>query len=136
MQAFAPASKAQAEPAAKSPASSGHFQTTDALPAARHDFSRISIHPSPLAIQTKLTVNTPGDQYEQEADRIAEKVMRMPEPQLQRKCGCGGSCSDCQKEHTGQEHRGMQLERVSGNGLGSTEAPPIVHEVLRSSGQP
>lgn len=29
-------------------------------------------------IQTKLEVSTPGDQYEQEADRVAERVMRMP----------------------------------------------------------
>ncbi len=31
-------------------------------------------------IQPKLTVNQPGDSYEQEADRLAEQVMRMPEP--------------------------------------------------------
>jgi len=30
-------------------------------------------------IQTKLTVNQPGDRYEQEADQMAEQVMRMPE---------------------------------------------------------
>ncbi|GKS69028.1 hypothetical protein W03_10320 [Nitrosomonas sp. PY1] len=32
---------------------------------------------SPI-IQAKLTVNAPGDKYEQEADRVAEQVMRMP----------------------------------------------------------
>jgi len=106
------------------------------MPAIRHDFSRIPVHPSPLAIQTKLTINTPGDEYEQEADRVAEQVMRMPEPQVQRKCACGGTCSDCQKEDADREHRGMQLKRVSSNVPGPTEAPPIVHEVLRSSGQP
>src|SRR5215213_10368557 len=31
-------------------------------------------------IQTKLTVSTPGDPYEQEADRVADTVMRMKEP--------------------------------------------------------
>src|SRR5262249_41037940 len=31
-------------------------------------------------IQAKLTVNRPGDKFEQEADRVAETVMRMPEP--------------------------------------------------------
>jgi hypothetical protein len=31
-------------------------------------------------IQPKLTVGQPGDQYEQEADRTADAVMRMPEP--------------------------------------------------------
>src|SRR5689334_9915764 len=31
-------------------------------------------------IQTKLQVSTPGDPYEQEADRVADTVMRMPDP--------------------------------------------------------
>ena len=30
-------------------------------------------------LQTKLQINEPGDQYEVEADRVAERVMRMPE---------------------------------------------------------
>jgi hypothetical protein len=36
------------------------------------------------AIQAKLTVNRPGDRYEEEADRVAEQVMRMPAPAVQR----------------------------------------------------
>ncbi len=35
-------------------------------------------------IQAKLVVGQPGDIYEQEADRVAEQVMRMPEPLVQR----------------------------------------------------
>jgi hypothetical protein len=35
-------------------------------------------------IQAKLTVGQPGDKYEQEADRVADAVMRMPEPEVQR----------------------------------------------------
>ena len=31
------------------------------------------------SLQAKLNVSNPGDQYEQEADRVAEQVMRMPE---------------------------------------------------------
>ncbi|MBO2011554.1 DUF4157 domain-containing protein [Hymenobacter negativus] len=31
-------------------------------------------------VQMKLTVNKPGDKFEQEADRMADKVMRMPAP--------------------------------------------------------
>lgn len=34
--------------------------------------------------QTKLTVGKPGDQYEQEADRVADQVMRMPLENIQR----------------------------------------------------
>ena len=33
-----------------------------------------------LTIQAKLKIGAPDDKYEQEADRIAEQVMRMPEP--------------------------------------------------------
>jgi hypothetical protein len=36
------------------------------------------------ALQAKLRIGQPGDKYEQEADRVADEVMRMPEPQVQR----------------------------------------------------
>jgi hypothetical protein len=32
-------------------------------------------------IQAKLKISQPGDMYEQEADRVAEEVMRMPDPE-------------------------------------------------------
>jgi hypothetical protein len=35
-------------------------------------------------IQAKLKVAQPGDKYEQEADRVAEEVLRMPEPRVPR----------------------------------------------------
>lgn len=35
-------------------------------------------------IQAKLVVGQPGDKYEQEADRVADAVMRMTEPEVQR----------------------------------------------------
>lgn len=37
-----------------------------------------------LGIQTKLKIGEPGDKYEQQADRIADEVMRMPDPAIQR----------------------------------------------------
>jgi hypothetical protein len=102
-----------------------------------HDFSRIRVHPPAAgSIQTKLAINKPGDEYEQEADRVAEQVMRMPEPQLQRACACGGGCPKCQTEQPGQEHERLQTKRVKSNDSGPTVVPPIVHEVLRSAGQP
>ena len=58
-----------------------------------HDFSRIPIHPSAVApIQMKLAINKPGDEYEQQADRVSKRVMRMPELRLQHACACGGNC--------------------------------------------
>lgn len=41
------------------------------------DFSRI---PARSRIQTKLQVSSPGDRYEQEADRVADQVMRLTDP--------------------------------------------------------
>lgn len=88
-----------------------------------HDFSRIPAHSKvPVRIQTKLAVNTPGDIYEQEADRISEKVMSTThESQLQRAGACGG---------------GLQTKRIHGNEAGEITTPPLVNEVLQSSGQP
>ncbi len=34
-------------------------------------------------LQAKLRIGKPNDKYEQEADRVADKVMRMPEPAIQ-----------------------------------------------------
>lgn len=41
----------------------------------------------PLLIQPKLTVGPPGDKYEQEADRVADRIMRMPKPGVRSKPG-------------------------------------------------
>lgn len=38
----------------------------------------------PPLLQAKLTIGKPGDTYEQEADRMGDLVMRMPEPHVQR----------------------------------------------------
>lgn len=100
-------------------------------------------------LQKKLTVNAPGDAHEQEADRVADEVMCMPDPAtaetspgagstnsrrgLQR-CSCGASsesgpeCEECKSKAAG-------LQRNS-TAPSASEAPPIVHEVLRSPGEP
>src|SRR4051794_17508441 len=58
-----------------------------ASPHFGHDFARIPANPPKAsALQTKLAINKSADEYEQEADRIAEQVMRMPERQIQRAC--------------------------------------------------
>jgi hypothetical protein len=54
----------------------------DQAQLAGFDFSSIPAHTLTTSnqqlIQPHLTVNEPGDPYEQEADRVAEAVMRMP----------------------------------------------------------
>ena len=41
-------------------------------------------HACPVRVQAKLKVGSSDDKYEQEADRVAEQVMRIPEPRIQR----------------------------------------------------
>ena len=37
-----------------------------------------------LPVQARLRISQPNDKYEQEADRVADQVMRMPETAVQR----------------------------------------------------
>lgn len=74
-------------------------------------------------IQPKLEISKPGDQDEQEADHVAEHVMRMPEPvsaesisltapvSLQPKCACGGTCDKCQANRKEDDHDHEELQR-------------------------
>jgi hypothetical protein len=84
-----------------------------------------------------LTVNRPNDQHEQEADRVVNRVIPMPEPETFRwKPSSVGLPSALQRKCTeseGEEHSQIQRQE---SGSGSTVAPPIVNEVLSSPGQP
>lgn len=69
-------------------------------------------------LQTKLTINEPGDIYEQEADRVADQVMGMPEQ------ATFGRATP-------------RIQRLSGSSPGSLEAAPAsVDSVLSSTGAP
>ncbi len=58
---------------------------------------------------------------------------------LQRKCACGGTpgatgeCDECSEKRLSLQRRNRNSELETGN---NSFAPPIVHEVLRSHGQP
>jgi len=85
---------------------------------------------APVGLQPKLTINTPGDAHEQEADRVADTVMRMADPQHSSPGGEG-------KRIDGQSSQpAAQIMRAPAGGSGGAVAPPIVHDVLRSPGQP
>lgn len=77
----------------------------------------------PGNIQTKLTINQPGDRYEQEADRIAEQVMRKPDSSLQHQV----------EPEVKEEKEIIQTKAIAQQD--TSQVPPIVHEVLNSSGQ-
>jgi len=80
------------------------------------------------AIQARLKVSRPDDIYEQEADRVAEQVIRMPEPALQRSCagcGAGGShCPQCDDEKEQLIHRKADSSNRSVSGEDEEEAIP------------
>ena len=79
-------------------------------------------------IQRKLTINTPGDRYEQEADHVADQVMRMSASP----CACGASCPKCKQEGGGQ----LQMKRLHEHDTGNMTAPPSVNELISSPGHP
>jgi hypothetical protein len=63
-------------------------------PDIGHDVRRIPVKPRMSGtIQMKRTTSEPGDPYEQEADGMAERMMRMPEPKLHRDGAFGGACT-------------------------------------------
>jgi Domain of unknown function (DUF4157) len=108
-----------------------------AAPRFGHDFSRVLLHsPAAGVIQTKSTISQPGDSYEQEADRLSERVLRMPELPLERACACDGNCSKCRTQPPAHPHEHLQTKQVSSSGSQQVAAPSIVQEVLRSSGEP
>jgi len=81
-------------------------------------------------IQTKLKISEPGDKYEQEADRIADEVMRMPEPSVQRQVELEEKEEELvQRKKNSESITSLKEEQEE------SEAPPIVHEVLNSPGQ-
>src|SRR5579859_4239843 len=73
----------------------------------------------PAGLQAKLVVNQPGDVYEQEADRVAEQVMRMGD----------GTSTAMRKDLS-------VMTKASGGEQASHEAPPVVNQALSSAGQP
>src|SRR6185312_8736652 len=71
--------------------------------------------PAPLRVHPKLTVGPLNDPAERDADRVAEEMLRTPDP------GTHGRATAVR--HVASEHDGVP-------------APPVVQEALRGSGQP
>jgi hypothetical protein len=105
------------------------------FPPDRANRWSLSASALPGVIQAKLAVGAVDDPLEHEADRVADQVMRMrgpmrpiatAPPQLSRKCA---TCVDDEKVWKLQAKPG-------GTAKAGREAPQMVHEVLRSPGQP
>ena len=86
-------------------------------------FNKINIHGHhnntklPQGIQTKLTINEPGDMYEQEADAMADKVMRMETSSIHRKpltiLSVQRKCANCKEDD--EKETTLQRKEVNGN---------------------
>lgn len=72
-----------------------------------------------LPLQTKLRINEPGDEYEREADRVADQVMRTAESNQESKPSNFGGTALVQRRMAGTENIQRQGEAASGDG--STE---------------
>jgi hypothetical protein len=119
-----------------------------------------------FGIQAKLEIGQPNDKYEQEADRVADQVMRMPEPPTTRKTSNVVEASQLSRmslaERAVLQHQSTEVEEVEENLEETTlqkkpvassitplvqrqvelpeketfDVPHVVYEVLRSPGQP
>ncbi len=96
-------------------------------------------------MQPKLTVGAPNDQYEQEADRVADQVMRMPDnkidinsadstPQIQRMCP---ECSDeLQRQPIEEEEEEIQLKSQSTSASAASSVFTSDINAIRGKGKP
>ena len=81
-------------------------------------------------------MSTPGDSYEEEADRVSEQVMQRPEPKVRsarsERAHVPGPVASSDTSNTLRRRD----ERAQGGDTGRVEAPPVVHEVLAGPGRP
>jgi hypothetical protein len=76
-------------------------------------------------IKAKLAIGEPNDKYEQEADRVADEVMRMPEPNVQR-----------QPEPEEEEEEPVQAKSKAGDIPAVTPVIESRINSLKGNGQP
>jgi hypothetical protein len=79
-------------------------------------------HTCPTRVQAKLEIGRPDDEYEREADEVADKVMRMPAP-----C-CSGRPNESEKK--------IHLKPLSSSSAGIEVSPEVEAQIqsLRSTG--
>ena len=84
--------------------------------------------------QAKLSINQPNDRYEQEADAMADKVMRMPNNEIGRQSffkpavlPVQRKCADCEEEE--------KISRKESGSSAAIAASDLAEQTLRSPGQ-
>jgi hypothetical protein len=83
-------------------------------------------------IQAKLAVNQPGDAFEQEADRVADRVMRMTNPAV----ACSSSSRDANRSLQRAAAAPAPSAASTSASWNNAAAPPMVGQVLNAPGQP
>jgi len=106
---------------------------TKASRAANKEFTRLNAKRSTpqLYIQPKFAIAAPDDPLEKEADAMADKVMRMPNPEpiqfSSSKNIINRKCAECEKEE--------ELQRKESSSDSILSVPSIVNDVLASNGR-
>jgi hypothetical protein len=94
----------------------------------------------PLFLQCNLAVGAPDDEYEREAERVADAIagrerptlaLGRASPRIQRQCACGGTGQECEACH----ERRLKLQRRTSGGEQTGAATPAVNKALRSTGK-
>ena len=131
-----PLAHATSNPAGRpGPAQLRHLQSTIGNRAVMRSLSQTTPR-----IQAKRTIDQPGDQYEQQADHVADKVMRMslPESMATPVPSTSGApaLQRTSLDRDGKAPEPLQMSSAVSGDFGSTTASPAVHEELRSAGVP
>jgi hypothetical protein len=87
---------------------------------------------APRRVQPKLSIGAVNDPLEHEADTLADRVMRMPDPGQGRAAVVQRKCATCEdgKDQT------IRTKRTQAAEPENAEAPAAVDELLQSSGRP
>jgi hypothetical protein len=108
-----------------------------APPRFTHDFSQIPLHTKLAAgAQAMLSINSPGDIYEKEADRVSEQVMRIHESQRPHDCAGDGACPTFGPERHDQDGPPQQVSRMKANAPEPSVPASPATDVLHRPGQP
>lgn len=116
------------KPKASHPATSVQ-STLSARALLRQRDGANSIHRGPANAHAKPPESSPADIHEQEAERVSEQVMRMPELQLP------GARPARPTQRLGQQPGSLQTRPIESRDAGHAAVPPVVHAGLRSPGQ-
>jgi hypothetical protein len=104
------------------------------------NFGNINFHRSGnnSLVQPKLEINQPGDQYEQEADAMADKVMRVSDKDVAQNSYTSGmniqrKCAECEKE---DKEKKLQRKENSSEKVNTGNHLETYVKNLGNSGQP